>query len=841
MSNGKKKLLVIDGNSILNRAFYGIRLLTNRDGLYTNAIYGFINIILKQTEQLCPDYCAVAFDLKAPTFRHEMYEQYKAGRKGMPDELAVQLPYAKRCIELMGYTVLEKAGYEADDILGTLAKDASSSGCEAYILTGDRDSLQLIGENSFVLLATNSETILYDESKFFEKYGIKTTQFVDLKALMGDSSDNIPGVAGIGEKTAIKLISEFGSLDGLYDALPSDKLSALVNSKLQNGKENAYLSQKLAKIFDEVPEIIMALDDIAIREPNKKDLLSLFTELEFSGFIKRLNLSDPEKSSRDTLKIIDIDIPYLLKIDSEKILVLDIRDGVLTLCDGDAVYRLSAPLEETEKFFASDRKFICYDCKRIYKELEKFGVHFRNCMHDVMLGAYVLNPSEGSFELSRLVMQFLSETVNEETPFVQYIYELYRVIEAKIKDFGMESLMYEIEMPLAAVLADMEKIGFKIDREGLSKYGEELVQMERDLTERIYCYAGFEFNINSPKQLGEVLFEKLMLPASKKTKTGYSTNAEILEKLVPYHPIVADVLEYRMVAKLRSTYVDGLLKVADADGRIHTTFKQTGTVTGRLSSAEPNLQNIPIRTEMGSRLRKYFVPENKNYLLIDADYSQIELRLLADISKDANMIKAFNEGEDIHTATASSVFGVSPDDVTPELRKKAKAVNFGIVYGIGEFSLAADIGTTRLQAKKYIENYLAGYPGVDAYLKEVVKSAYKDGFVTTLFGRRRYIPELAGQNKNMKNFGERVAMNSPIQGTAADIIKIAMINVHRKLKESGIDARLILQVHDELLIEAERGCEEQALDILRYEMENAVQLSIPLDVDVNVGEDWYQR
>ena len=843
MGNKKRVLLAVDGNSILNRAYYGIRMLTTADGLCTNAVYGMITMLKKQIDAVQPDYCVIAFDLKAPTFRHKMYDAYKANRKGMPEELAMQLPYAHKCAEAMGFHIIEREGFEADDILGTVSKFASDE-CDAYIFTGDRDSLQLIDKNVKVLLAGNTDTTTYDSAKFEEKYGIRVDQFVDLKALMGDSSDNIPGVAGIGEKTAVKLIGDFESLDKLYENYADSSLTAGVKTKLENGKENAFLSRELARINCEV-DLGISLDDLASDGIVKKDMLELCKRLEFAALIKKFELDSPEEK-----EAVSSEIEFATACAAE----INAQSGNCAFSyDGEKLYAVNENephkvlvCEEsiesmTDFLIGKNAKIVCYDSKHIYKELENKGIRVEGFYFDVMLGAYVLDPS-GNFDLSRLVARYMNEVYAEDVPAAYYAMAIYKEIAPVIEEREQHSLLFDIEMPLARVLADMEIAGFRVDLDGLKSYGEQLGCLEKEAEERIYCYAGEEFNVNSPKQLGEVLFDKLMLPnPGKKTKTGYSTNAEVLEKMRPYHPIIEEILEYRKVAKLKSTYADGLAKAADSDGRVRTNFKQTGTATGRLSSTEPNLQNIPIRTEQGRELRRYFIPENENYLLLDADYSQIELRILADISKDENMISAFLSGEDIHTSTASAVFGVPKNAVTGEQRKRAKAVNFGIVYGIGAFSLASDLGISRVKANEYIESYLESYPGVRDYLKNVVKDAYANGYVTTPLGRRRYIPELAGQNKNLKNFGERVAMNSPIQGSAADIIKIAMINVSRKLRESGLDARLILQVHDELLIEARREDAEAVAKILQSEMESAVDLAVPLIAEVSVGKNWFDN
>lgn len=841
-----KKLLAVDGNSILNRAYYGVRILTNSEGLPTNALYGMVNILSRQIDALSPDYLAVAFDLKAPTFRHKMFDGYKAGRKPMPEELALQLPYAKEVCRAMGFTVLEKEGFEADDILGTLSFMAhSTEDTEAYILTGDRDSLQLITEDGRVkvLLAGNMETAVMDEEKFKEKYGVSSTVFVDVKALIGDSSDNIPGVPGVGEKTALKLIAEHGDLDGVYESIETAGHSPSLKNKLELGKDSAYLSRELARINLEVP-LDKDFEELKNDGFDRKRLNELFTKFGFSTLIKKYALDKDVNNApaEDNYETVTAGEDFMKYIEGDTV-ALCLENGKISLFDGKKTVKTDADITAVNELISKeDLRIITHDCKALYKELQIKGVHYRSAYHDIMLSAYVLNASASHFDIERLALEYLGLSSVPEGAKAKVIFDLYCVLNEKISSIGAEKLLYEIEMPLAAVLADMELVGFRIDAEGLKKYGEELDALASDLEARIHFSAGCDFNISSPAQLGEVLFDKLGLPAGKKTKSGgYSTNAEILEKLRPYHPIIHDILEYRKVTKLKSTYVDGLLKVADKDGRVHSSFRQTGTATGRLSSSEPNLQNIPIRTELGRALRKFFVPVSSDHRLVDADYSQIELRVLAAISGDKTMTDAFISGVDIHTSTAATVFGVAPDSVTAEMRKRAKAVNFGIVYGMGEFSLAEDLGISRAEAKKYIENYLASYPSVSAYLEGIVEEAYKNGYVTTLFGRRRYIPELAGQNKNLKHFGERVAKNSPIQGSAADIIKIAMINTAKALGESGIDARLVLQVHDELILEANAECADEAARLLEECMESAVKLSVPLIAKASIGETWFDN
>ncbi len=839
-----KKMLVVDGNSILNRAFYGIKLLTNKDGLYTNAVYGMVNIISRHIDNLKPDYCAVAFDIKAPTFRHKMYDGYKANRKGMPEELAVQLPVAKECMANMGLTVVTCEGYEADDILGTLADKMSCDDISVYILTGDRDSLQLISDNVYVLLAKTKETLCVDRAEFKNMYGVEPESFVDVKALMGDSSDNIPGVAGIGEKTALKLISDFGSLSRLYEEYESSKLSDGVKKKLESGKQMAYLSRDLAQICCEAP-IELTVDAYKYKGVDAPKLRKMFLQLDFTALIKKFgleNVAEEATEESDVLPYTEVAFAEAENIDelSGDVFYVDIGGGKLSVFDGERLFSCDMQAADSRIADALNRKrLVCFDAKSLYKELNRVGVRIADCAFDCMLASYVLDSGRGNYTPAEVFVRYLKVPLSEDKPISCMLPSLYDILREEIKNKGFDSLLYDIEMPLSFVLADMELAGFKIDKNGMLKYGEELACAEDDLKQRIYSYAGQEFNIGSPKQLGEVLFDKMGLPSYKKTKTGYSTDAETLQKLISKHPIIEDILDYRQVAKLRATYAEGLVRAADDDGRIHCMLNQTGTATGRLSSSEPNLQNIPIRTELGRRFRKYFIPQNDEYVLIDADYSQIELRLLAHISKDEAMTEAFLSGEDIHAMTASKVFSVPMAQVTPELRKRAKAVNFGIIYGIGEFSLSEDLGISRAAAKEYIQSYFDKFPKIREYLDNVKAEAREQGYVTTLFGRRRYIPELASSNKNLQHFGERVAMNSPLQGTAADIIKVAMINVAKRLEESGLDAHLVMQVHDELIVEVRREDAERTLELLVDSMENAVAYSVPMLVEAHIGSNWY--
>ena len=833
-----KKLLIVDGNSILNRSFYGIKPLSSRANIPTNAIYGTIMTLKHQLDELKPEYAAVAFDLRAKTFRHKACDFYKANRKPMPDDLAVQLPYAKKCLEYMGFNIVELEGYEADDVIGTISKKSNEKDdLHSYILTGDRDSLQLIDDKSSVILVKTKDNILFDTKKFIQEYGVTPEQYIDVKAIMGDSSDNIPGIAGIGEKGAFKLISEFGSLDKLYENYKSSSLSDGMKSKIEAGHDMAYTSKFLATIVCDAP-IEKTTDDLLYRGVNEKALGEIFSELDFISLAKKFNITvDLSKGSGDVTdeKIEEMRPPVsigLLDGIENELAAVYFYDEKTYICTDKYNFVYEYP---DYKEFLKKNRIICHDLKSLMKELASNEI---NCVFDVMLGAYTVSTSDQSYALDKLCEKYLGVPFSHENG-AQIIYRLYKILDKKLREDGNSSVLYDIELPLAKVLYKMEKLGFMVSTNGLKDYSSYLVSLADACKERIYMMAGEEFNINSPKQLGEVLFGKLGLKHGKKTKNGYSTSAEILEELADENEIVNEILEYRKLVKLNSTYCEGLLKVADENGRVHTTFNQTVTVTGRLSSTEPNLQNIPIRTELGKNLRKYFITKGKDYVLIDADYSQIELKVLAHMSKDANMIHAFRSGADIHRMTASQVFRVPFDEVTDEMRKRAKAVNFGIVYGIGDFSLAKDLHISRKEAKDYIDSYFYTYPDVHAFIKSLVESAKEKGYAETMFGRRRYIPEFSSTNKNVLAFGERIAMNSPIQGTAADIIKIAMINVEKALAEAKLDASLILQVHDELIIEAHVDCADKAKEILKREMENAVSLAVPLTADVGVGANWY--
>jgi len=841
-----KKILVIDGNSIINRAFYGVRPLTTKSGKNTNAIFGMINIISKQIDAVKPDYAAVAFDLKAKTFRHEMYEHYKEGRHPTPPELLSQFPDAKECLALMGIHVMELQGYEADDIQGTVAHLAHSADeeTESYVLSGDRDLLQLIDEKITVLLATNQDTLRMHRDEFFEKYGVEPPQFVDMKALMGDSSDNIPGVAGIGEKTAATLIKNFGSLDGIYENINDAKITKGVREKLIRDRENAYLSQKLARIETRAP-IGKNLEDLTYHGIDKSGLYRKFTELELNSFIVKFALNTPDEQETKSCAACTADFSEIcsngLKELNPPRVALYTSDNGIYIYDGECNYRYTGTYKELGALL-SEKEIICYDGKALWHKINADATaFFEPKLLDLSLYSYVINPGSGLAGLPSLVSMFLSVTVAPDEPCPKLMWELEGEMRKKIDTDGLSDILDKLEIPLINILAKIEKHGFKINKAGMLEFADALDLLAVELTERIYVQAGGEFNINSPKQLGEVLFVKLGLPnIKKKTKTGYSTDAETLEALRAYSPIIDDILEYRQVTKLRGTYAAALPLVADGDDRIHTDFKQALTATGRLSSADPNLQNIPIRTKMGREMRRYFIAK-EGYTLVDADYSQIELRLLAHISCDYTMTEAFKAGEDIHRKTAAAVFGVPEESVNEEMRKRAKAVNFGIVYGISGFSLAKDIGTTQAVASQYIKNYKMNYPSVDRYLDDVVKEAEELGYTVTPMGRRRYIPEIKAQNGNLRAFGKRVAMNAPIQGAAADIMKLAMINVDRALTESALDARIVMQVHDELVIEVKDSDVKAAAEIVRREMENAVSLSLPLTVDVTAGKNWLEQ
>ncbi len=856
------RLLVIDGNSIVNRAFYGIKLLTTKDGQFTNGIYGFMNILIKLREECQPDRAAVAFDLKAPTFRHKMYSEYKAGRKGMPDELRSQMPVLKELLSALGYTVVEKEGYEADDILGTLSAQCKGEDL-CFIATGDRDSLQLVSDNTRVLLASTKMgkaiTTVYDREKLMEEYGVEPKGMIEIKALMGDSSDNIPGVAGVGQKTAGDLIRNYGSIDYIYDHIDELDIKKGVHDKLVAGKDMAYMSRTLGTICLEAP-VSLDMDSYKIGDGDLQKALSLLVSLEMFGIIEKLGLTRekiqvlPEKEKEKKAYGEERDLPLLLgRIKDEAYFLTDFgTDGEIERLyfsfDNEAKYVCKDCFDFKDfinSFLSSDSKKHTGDIKALYKYALKKGIEIKNAVMDTALAGYILNPSASSYDPERLCEEYscLSdaecvEDEREKAVVAVSFKELCTKLSALIEENGQTELLRDIELPLSLVLADMESTGFLVDRQGIEAFGEKLSLKVQELTDKIYGEAGFEFNINSPKQLGTALFEKLGLPCKKKTKSGYSTNADVLEDLAGEYPIVADVLEYRTLAKLKSTYCEGLLKVIDADGRIRSTLNQTETRTGRISSTEPNLQNIPVRSELGREMRRFFT-SGEGRCLVDADYSQIELRVLAHLSNDATMLDGFNRGEDIHAITASQVFNMPLFMVTPLMRSRAKAVNFGIVYGIGAFSLAKDIGVTRKEADNYIKGYLHHYSAVRDYLEKVVEKARDDGYVSTVFHRRRYLPELTASNKMLQAFGERVAKNMPVQGTAADIIKIAMVKVYRRLLKENLDAKLIMQVHDELIVECAEQDRQAVEIILKQEMENACKMKVKLLADVHSGKTWY--
>lgn len=861
------RMLVIDGNSILNRAFFGIKLLTTSSGQYTNAIYGFMNTLYKISEECSPDAAAVAFDLKAPTFRHKAYSGYKSNRKGMPDELASQLEPLKEILKSMGYSIVTKEGFEADDILGTFAEKCSSTGCECVIATGDRDSLQLVSDNVSVRIAATKfgkpEVTLYDKAKIMDVYGVEPKQLIDIKAIQGDTSDCIPGVAGIGQKGAAELVQKFHDLDNIYNNLDSPEIKPAMKKKLEEGRESAYMSRMLGTIRTDAP-IDTELEHYILKEcsaKEKAETARLMSRLELYTLIKKFGLDkiepdtadvpDDEKQDERVLAFSDSTLPMELypTLKNKTVDISAETDGeeitAILISDGSTVYSFdsfSSGFREFTKCFFEDEsiKKRTYDSKPVFAVLEKTDVQCRGLIFDVSLAAYLCDPNSSDYSVEKLMLKYeLKPYKCEKENELASVSPLADKLSCELEKNGQTKLLDDIEIPLAQVLASMENAGFMADRDGIVKYGKELQNDIDRLQADIYEHTGMEFNINSPKQLASALFGKLGLPAKKKTKSGYSTNAEVLEELRPYHPVIDEILEYRTLTKLKSTYCDGLLKVIGADGRIHSSFNQKETRTGRISSTEPNLQNIPVRTARGRELRKFFIAK-EGCVLVDADYSQIELRVLAHIANDKNMIDAFKNGLDIHASTAAKVFGLPENMVTPELRSRAKAVNFGIVYGISAFSLSKDIGVSVKEADRYIKGYLSLYSGIDKYMKNVVDKAKNDGYVTTMFGRRRYLHELSSSNKNIRSFGERVAMNMPIQGTAADIIKIAMIRVFERLKKENMRSRLILQVHDELIVESPEDEADRAAALLSEEMSRAAELSLELVADAGKGKTWYE-
>lgn len=861
------KILAIDSNSVINRAYYAIRPLTTKDGRFTHAIVGFLNTFWKLDEEIQPDRVVFAFDLKGPTFRHKLFENYKAHRKPMPQELAEQLDPLKKILTAMGYPILTAEGYEADDVLGTIAARCLDGGDECVIATGDRDSFQLIRKGVSVCLAYTkggrSDTEIIDEQEIRQRYNLEPFQLLEVKALMGDASDNIPGVAGVGEKTALRLIADFKTVEGVYENIDSPLITDSLRRKLESGRDLAQISRSLAEIDCDVPlgEGSCLMPKLP---PDQEKLYEILNDLEMRFAIARLKLLPPEKleeavkkneASRILCTAGDTERFKRLLSAPQLFAAVDWSDTdpLIAVTDGE---HAAAACGETAKgwlemLVGASGHLTLADSKQWYAYLYNRGINIRLVDFDPALAGYLLSPLSASYDISSMCTgkspaAAISIFEGQMPPELKKTAEdalllvgLCPCLKDELREKGMEKLLYETEQPLSNVLAFMENAGFALDRQGLIEYGTELDRDLESLTERIYFLAGRDFNINSPKQLSDILFAELSLPAKKKTKSGWSTDAEVLESLRPLHPIIDEILSYRRLAKLKSTYVEGLLSKIAGDGRVHTVFRQTETRTGRISSTEPNLQNIPVRTERGSLLRRFFCAPD-GYCLVDADYSQIELRVLAHIAQDEAMQKAFLDGKDIHTQTAAQVFDMPEEFVTPPMRSAAKAVNFGIVYGIGAFSLAQDIGVTVAEADRYIKSYLETYSGVKDYMEKTIAAAKRDGFVTTMFGRRRPLPELSAQNKNTRAFGERAAMNTPIQGTAADIIKTAMVRVFNRLKEENLRSRLILQVHDELLVEAPEQEAERAAQILTQEMQRAAVLSVPLVAHACIAKNWME-
>lgn len=833
------KLLVLDGNSIVNRAFYGIKLLTTKDGRYTNAIYGFLNILSRLLADEQPDEIAIAFDQKAPTFRHKMYADYKGTRKGMPQELADQMPILKEILAALGFVMVSCEGWEADDILGTLALACTQRGDVCRIATGDKDSLQLVTPEVSVLLASTkggkSETVVMNQEAVQEKYGVLPKQLIDVKALMGDTSDNIPGVSGIGEKTALSLIATFGSLQGVYDHLDDSRIKPAQRNKLTAGKAQAELSYTLAEIRCDAP-VDTQSGSYRRTQGDPAQAAKLFAMLEMPTMTAKFGVEGI--AAPDTANLPKVEVTPLQEPLEGEVYLLQQEQWFAV--QGKNVYSIDE--EQLAEILANSfLQLRVFDAKPLYKFAFQQGIHCDNIVFDGKLAAYLLNPSASSYTIAQLAEEYHGEAEFfcpqcHESGSIQ---SLFAILEKSCKDCQMDKLLSEMELPLSSVLAEMELLGVQVDKEGIAQFGEALQKELNRLLQDVYQEVGYEFNLNSPKQLGEALFDKLGLPPRKKTKSGYSTDAETLESLRAYHPVIEKILEYRTYQKLNSTYAEGLLKVIGEDGRIHSTFNQTETRTGRISSNEPNLQNIPIRTQLGSQLRKYFVAK-KGCVFLDADYSQIELRIMAHISQDPAMQEAFRHGADIHRATAARLYNVPPEEVTPRMRSSVKAVNFGILYGKGAFSLARDLGVSVKEADDFIKTYLGAYPKVKEYMDRVIQEGIEQGYVTTLYHRRRLLPELSSSNRNIRAQGERMALNTPIQGTAADVIKLAMVKVANRLHRENLKAKLILQVHDELIVECPTEEIEQASRILREEMEGAAQLSVPLTADVNQGKNWLE-
>lgn len=865
-----EKILILDSNSLMNRAFYALPPLTNSEGVHTNAIYGFTNMLFKMQEEIKPDYIVAAFDKKAPTFRHKEYEDYKAGRKKMPPELAEQFPIIKDLLTLMGINIYEIDGFEADDIIGTVSRISEKNNIESFIVTGDKDALQLATEYTNVVITKKgvSETAVYNEKAFIDEFGVTPTQFIDVKGLMGDKSDNIPGVPGVGEKTAFKLIQTYGSVEGVLSNI--DEISGKkLKENLTTYSEQAIFSKKLATIMTEVP-IDISLEDIKNKDSYDREKLKKYLfKLQMKSLVSKLGIdSDEEKEDSTVINKVDTieELKKLLASCNEKVYIsyntfdsslyskievnrmfIGIKGSVSEILLNDIyLENKEEALNIIKDFMENDKvKKVIHNCKNLITILSKHNIELKGLEFDTAIAAYIIDSSKGEYNLNTLVNEYLGEdpkgTAEEvEAKLASYLDELYTELKGRIEDDKMEELYYKVELPLVYVLSSMEKEGFNIDHNMLKdlqiKFREEIDRTQKE----IYKLAEEEFNINSPKQLGKILFEKMDLPVIKKTKTGYSTNAEVLEKLSDKHEIIPKIIYYRQITKLNSTYVEGLQNVIDEDGKIHSSFNQLVTTTGRLSSTEPNLQNIPIKYEMGREIRKVFIPEENNDTLLSCDYSQIELRVLAHMSNDENMIDAFKNHSDIHRKTASEVFNVPVEEVTSLMRSRAKAVNFGIVYGISDFSLAQDLKITKKEAGEYMDIYFERYPKIKSYLEAVVSKAKEEGFVLTILNRRRFIPEIKSSNKIVKALGERLAMNAPIQGSAADIIKIAMVNVYNRLREEGLKSKLILQVHDELILNVKSEEEEIVRKLVKDEMENAVKLHVSMEVDVNEGHTWYE-
>lgn len=866
-----KRLLILDANSIINRAFYGVRYLSTSDGIQTNALYGFLSIFAKLCDTYSPDYVCAAFDLKAPTFRHKMYPQYKAQRKPMPSELASQMPLARDLVRAMNIPLFEIEGFEADDIIGTVSRICEEKDIECLIATGDKDDLQLASQKTKVVLTVSrmgqTETVLYDDDAVKEKYGVTPLQFIDMKALMGDASDNIPGVKGIGEKTASKLIADFGSIEYIYDHIDEVGLKGATLEKMKNGRDMAFLSKTLATIDKNVP-IDFDEENCAFSSVSKqagKDLYPLLKKLELNSIIRRFALEaiqgDKQEEENIFASIKTEVVSSLPKADNMAYIIDYVSGKAQGVCvsDGKNAYVLDAKadiIEEIKKMLQS-KNLISSDLKNDIINLYNIS-DLENVTDDISIGAYLAEPSRSDYSVEKLCAHYFKTDITsssasqlslfdaEEEDKTEYlakcavaIFRLNERIQKILQENNQKKLYEEVEFPLIRVLANMQLRGFLVDAEALGAFSEKLKGKIDTLTREIYALAGEEFNINSPKQLGEILFTKLGLKNGKKTKTGYSTSVEVLQKLASEHPIIDKILEYRHLAKLKSTYCDGITPlISPKTNRIHSVFNQTVTVTGRISSTEPNMQNIPVRTELGREIRKMFVAK-EDYVLVDADYSQIELRVLASIADDENMINAFLQGDDIHAVTAANVLGIPLSEVTPDQRRSAKAINFGIVYGMGAFSLSQDLKISVKQADGYIQSYLEKYSGVREYMQKIKEKAKEEGKVTTLLNRVRYIPELKSSNHQVRMFGERVALNTPIQGTAADIIKLAMIRVDQRLIKEGLKSQLILQVHDELIVEAHKDETEKVKAILKEEMENAMKLRVPLTVDMVVGRSWF--